>query len=329
MAVYTVLDRDDVVSFIEPFGVGPLVSFEGVAAGIENTNYFVTTDQSDFPSEQQTEPSRHFVLTIFEYVDSKELAFFVELTSLLNQRGLPVPCPLTDADGHAMQSLHSKPALLIPKLEGEHPQQATIEQCHEIGLALAHVHQACLDAELQHQSGRGLGWLAQCAEQIKTLLDSADQELLEEIPRFLELVKDQQDLPQSIIHGDLFRDNALFNGNTISGIIDFNNAGSGFLALDLAITVNDWCSEPDGSIHSPLSEALLAGYEQIRPLTQGERRLWNDFLRIAAARFWLSRLYSQLLPESSHRPGGLVELKDPQQYKNILLHRIHSPQLLS
>ena len=344
MAVYTVLERQEIEDFIRPFGIGPLIDFEGVAAGIENTNYFVSADQSDFPSELRTAPTRHYVLTIFEAVDEQDLAFFIQLTTLLNLRGLPVPCPLQDADGAAMQRIQGKPALLTPKLEGEHPCQPNPEQCRSLGETLAKVHQACIESGLQHPSIRSLQWLDNCAADLNHYLDNAtpgpaaldpdllcdaDRELLDEIPRFQQWVANHPKLPKAVIHGDLFRDNTLFDEDRLTGLIDFNSAGSGYLMYDLAVVVNDWCSQADGSLNQALAKALLGAYQQIRPFNDEEKPLWNDFLRIAAARFWISRLHVQLQPQASHRPGGLVELKDPQEYKNILLQRIHSPQVLA
>ena len=340
MAVYTVLERQQVEDFIQPFGIGPLISFEGVAAGIENTNYFVSTDQSDFPSELHTEPTRHYVLTIFEAADEQDLAFFVQITTLLNRQGLPVPCPLQDADGIAMQQLQGKPALLIPKLAGEHPVEPSAEQCRSLGETLAKVHNSCVESGLQHPSIRSLKWLEACTADLNRYLDSkpgtlepdllcdADRKLLDEIPRFQQRVAKHPNLPRAVIHGDLFRDNALFTGDQLTGLIDFNSAGSGYLMYDLAVAANDWCSQADGSLNQPLADALLGAYQQVRPFSEDERKLWNDFLRIAAARFWVSRLHIQLQPKAAHRLGGLVEVKDPQQYKNILLQRIHRPQSL-
>lgn len=326
MAVYTVLDRQDIEAFIEPFGIGPLISYEGVPDGIENTNYFLSTDQSDFPSELQTAPIRHFVLTILESIDAQELAFFVELTTLLNLRGLPVPCPLTDANGVAIQTLQNKPAILVDKVAGEHPVQPSEQQCRSIGQTLANVHKACMESGLHHRGKHNLSWVEKLAAEIRPQLDSADQELIEEFTRFRQQVNNHPDLPTAVIHGDLFRDNILFEGESLSGMIDFNSAGDGHLMFDLAVVINDWCSESTGELNPELTHSIIAAYQQVRPFTADERHLWNDFLRIAAVRFWISRLYVQLQPEHSHRPGGLVEQKDPHHYRNILLQRIHSPQ---
>ena len=328
MAVYTVLDRDEVESLIKPFGIGPLIDFEGVTAGIENSNYFVTTDHSGLPSETRTKSTGEYVLTIFESAAAEELLFFNQLTTLLNLKGLPVPCPLRNADGTSIQHIHGKPAIVVPKVAGTHPKQATPQQCQALGNTLAHIHLSCQQAQLQHTSTRSIAWLAQLANALLPQLSTEDAKLASEVSRFQQLTERHPNLPQAVIHGDLFRDNALVLNDEISGIIDFNNAGDGHLMLDLAIVVNDWCSRPDGSLDPALVSAILAHYQQVRPFTSDETLLWNDFLRVAACRFWLSRLASSLKTETQQRPGVLVEEKDPDEYRQILLHHIQAPQKL-
>jgi homoserine kinase type II len=328
MAVYTVLEREEIERFIAPFGLGPLVDYEGVADGIENTTYFITTDQSEFGSEVQTEPLQQFVLTIFEEIGAKELAFYVKLTTLLSLRGLPVPCPVTDSDGKALHTLHGKPATIVPKVKGQHPTTPTVAQCQAIGQTLGDIHQQLLANPMQHDSHRNLAWLSKLREELADHVDPEDRELLDEVSRFQALVSQHPDLPRAVIHGDLFRDNTLFAGDQLTGIIDFNSAGDGYLAFDLAVTVNDWCSQADGTLDEKRSQALLNGYRGRRPLTADETLLWNDFLRIAATRFWLSRLATEMKLEASHRPGHLAPPKDPKQFQTILMQRIHHPSTL-
>lgn len=325
MAVYTVIDRDDVEAFIEPFGIGPLIDYEGVAAGIENSNYFLSTDQSNHPSELRTEPVRHYVLTIFETASVEELEFFVELTTFLSLKGLPVPCPCKDADGVAIQRLQCKPALLVEKMPGQHPDNPSPRQCQTMGKTLAEVHLACLSADFKHRGSRSLDWLQQQADAMSPQLEKTDRELLDEIPRLIQQCKDHPDLPRAVIHGDLFRDNTLFQNDDLTGLIDFNSAGEGFLMYDLAVVINDWCSQPSGELDQELVSAMLTAYQQVRPFTADEKTLWPDFLSLAAARFWVSRLAVQLSAEPNQLPGGLVEHKDPHVYKTLLLQRLHDP----
>ena len=326
MAVYTVLDREEVEAFIKPFGIGPLIDYEGVAAGIENTNYFLSTDQSNFPTEFTTAPIQHFVLTIFESANVSDLDFFIQLTTMLNQQGLPVPCPIQDADGNAIRTLYEKPALIMPKLPGEHIKHPNAEQCSAIGKILGKIHLVCQSSDLEHKGSRDLSWLGNTIETLRPMLDSIDGQLLDELERFQQITSGLTTLPTAVIHSDLFRDNALFSGNQLTGVIDFNSAGNGYLMYDLAVTANDWCSKADGSLDQELVTAILTAYQTVRPFTASEKELWNDFLRVAATRFWVSRLAVKLQPEIHHRRGGLVEPKNPQHYKNILIQRIHSPQ---
>ena len=328
MAVYTVLDREEVEAFIAPYGIGPLLSFEGVAAGVENSNYFISTDASAIASELHTNPKNEYVLTIFEEIAAADLLFYARLTTMLNGKGLPVPCPIRDADGEAVHYVQGKPAMLVPKVKGEHPQLPSQGQCQAIGSALARCHLACLGWPESHAGNRDFPWLKRTAQTMASQLAPDEKELLKELPHFEQQLERHPDLPKAVIHGDLFRDNALFEGDTLTGLIDFNSAGEGFLLMDLAVVINDWCSRPDGSLDTLRSDAILETYRQIRPVTADEQQLWGDFLRIAALRFWVSRRYTQLNPTGNHRPGGLVVIKDPQQFRDILAQRIRYPQIL-
>lgn len=328
MAVFTVLDRDEIAALIEPFGLGPLVDYQGIAAGIENTNYFVTTDQSGFPSELHTQPLQHFVLTIFEHLKTQELGFFIKLTSLLNLRGLPVPAPLTDSDGKATILVQAKPALITPKIDGSHPDRPSARLCRDAGHFLASMHQTCLQAGLSHPHEKGLNWMQATAHQLQPELSASDQKLLAELPRFMALANEHSaDLPTGIIHSDLFRDNVLCQNERLNGVIDFYSAGTGYLAFDLAITVNDWCSNPDGRLNQDLCQSLLSAYQQVRRLTPSEQALWGDFLRVAALRYWLSRQLAQFYAAHANAPGELIDLKDPDEYRQILLDRIKQKYL--
>lgn len=334
MAVYTVLEQQEIAAFIEPFGIGPLLRFEGIAAGVENTNYCITTDHSELGTENRTADEKSFFLTVFEAIDETELAFYADLTTLLNLRGLPVPCPITDSDGKAIKTLQGKPALLVELVPGEHPKTPSVGQCKELGLQLAQMHKVCLDAKKTHKAARDIEWLAGICEHLAPKLSDDDAKLLEQEMAYFHhweqaLQHSQTELPKAIIHGDLFRDNALFVGDRLSGVIDFNSAGTGYLLYDLAIVVNDWCSRADGSLDPALSSTLLDAYQQRRPLSTSEIHHWNDMLRIAATRFWVSRLLAKLAPAEDHRPGSLVNIKDPAEYRRILCQRIEHPYRLA
>lgn len=323
MAVYTIVEREELEGLLAPFGVGPLVDFEGVPEGIENSTWFLTTDAVG--SEAFATPPRELVLTIFEQLTEQELEFFVDLTSLLSQRGLPVPAPLRDGDGRAIQQVQGKPALLVPRAIGKHPELPNAEQCREIGNVLGRLHCVTADTGLAHPAVHSLDWLQDVATALAFRVDEADRALLGEVDRFCRLAADNPQLPRAVIHGDLFRDNALFEGSRLVAVIDFFSAGDGYLMFDLAVAANDWCSRHDGSLDPERVEGMLAGYQSARMVSAIEAALWNDFLRIAAARFWLSRLTAWLDPSRQHRSGALTERKDPAEYRAILMHRVQFP----
>lgn len=323
MAVYTTLDRDEITAFIEPFGIGPLLEYEGVAAGIENTNYFLRTDRHDPTDEDHIRRPGEYVLTLFETQPLEDIRFHVQLTQLLARRGLPVPAPIADSNGQALHTLLGKPTVLIPRIRGHHPKTPTTTQCHAIGSTLAQIHRVALDAGLQHPGHRSLAWLEQTAASVRPFLSPEETALLDQQ---LQELPGLQTLPQSIIHGDLFRDNALFDDNQLVAVIDFFSAGSGYLLLDLAVVANDWCYQAGEGLDTHRLAALLSGYQLKRSVGVNERVLWPQLLQLAALRFWVSRLQARHAPEQRRRPGTLVALKDPSEYRNILQWHCQNPQ---
>lgn len=323
MAVYTTLDRDTIEHLIASFNIGILLNYEGVTAGTDNTNYFITTDQSACVGEAHTQSLQSFVLTVFEHIDPKALASYVRLTTELNRYQLPVPCPLTDPDGCAIQSVEGKPALLVPKIRGRHPTEPSLSQCATIGTTMAQMHLCCQQLNLTLAGPRSVDWLQSCSKTVRPTLNDADQSLLNVIPRFFARTAQYPTLPQAMIHNDLFRDNALFDGEQLLGIIDFYHASYSYLLTDLAITVNDWCSDPSGRLKPEFSQMLVSAYNQFRPLSKDEKALWNDFLSMTAARFWVSRLAAKQHNPIAHEHGELGEHKDPNEYKAMLIHRLN------
>ncbi len=323
MAVYTVLERDQIESLIKPFGIGPLIDYQGVAEGIENTNYFITTDHSHLADEELTDPQQQYVLTLFEELEPEDLPFYVQLTTAFNHGELPVPCPLTDYNGDALQLVNNKPALLFPRAKGEFPTVVSSRHCEIIGEALARMHLLSQQLPLQHKGNRNIEWLKTAANQALAFVEPKEEQLIhQQVDELIALIETKPDLPVGIVHSDLFRDNTLFDGDELNGIIDFYNASTDYLLLDLAVTVNDWCSNADGSLNQSLSTPLLQAYASQRPFHAAERAHWNTFLRVYAMRFWVSRLLAQHLPRGGHHRATLQTHKDPNQYKAILLQRI-------
>ena len=338
MAVYTVLERDELESFILPFGIGPLIDADAVADGVENTTYFLSTDNSEPSEDASAAPVQHFVLTVFEEISAAELPFYVRVTTALSDAGLPVPCPLRDYNGVAIQTIAGKPALLFPKVAGRHPKRADDHTCRVIGDVLARMHLAGkpLHDSLQGEPFAGCRspqWVLDNVAGVIDTLGNDDKTLMQdEATRLRELLPTLNQLPQGIIHNDLFRDNTLFvdAGNAaasarLSGIIDFYNAAQGALLMDVAIAVNDWCSRDDGELDATLTAGLLAAYAAKRAFTPAEEQAWPAVIRAAALRFWVSRLVSA---RDAARSGALVARKNPEEYKAILLaRRSHCPRL--
>ena len=316
MAVYTEVSQSDLETLLQDFQLGRLISFKGIDGGIENTNYFVTLQDED----QQT---REYVLTLFEDLKQEEMPYFVELTTWLAERGCPVPFPFKDSNGIGLKTMHNRPALLQPRLAGNHVETLTAEHCRQIGAALGQFHQAGRDFYMQRQAHRGVFWWRRESQQIASKLSPDDAQLLRtEVTLFEQLREQPWNLPMGAIHGDLFHDNALFQGDQLSAILDIYNACTGYLLYDLAIVANDWCVNPDGSIDPQREHALLTAYGAIRPFEKNEYLAWPQLVRTAAMRFWLSRLIPALDPNSTQK------IKDPEEFRRILLQRIKTPAAL-
>lgn len=311
MSVYTTVTEPQLQHFLQNYELGELVEFEGITAGIENTNYFVTTDHGEF------------VLTLFEILTMSELPFYVELMAFLNEHNIPSAHPVATRDHSYLAELNDKPAILMQRLHGKSVDQPTVGQCEAIGRVLADLHLRGKSFKMQYENSRGARWRQETGKQLLPLLLENDARLLEsELADYENLSFDG--LPQGVIHADLFRDNVLFDGEQLTGLLDFYNACNDILLYDLAITVNDWCVGDGGKMDFEFAHALCDAYFQVRPLTADEQNAWPMMLRIAAMRFWLSRLWSFHHPQG----GELTFQKNPNEFKTILLARIEEQQLL-
>lgn len=318
MAVYTRLEIPELATALAPLRLGRLIAASGVKAGIENTTYFLT-----FVFDADAAP-KEFVLTIAETVSRSELEFIAALTSRLNGDGVPVPQPVAAFSGEQIVTIRGKPALVVPKVRGRHPNQPTLAQCHAVGRALAQCHLSTQRAGFCHEGHRNLKWVSATGIQLLDLLDHANRMLLNrELLKLSTFIGRHPPLPTAVIHGDLFRDNALFDGDELTAIIDFFSAGTGPLMFDLAVSANDWCLSLEVVDQAERLRSLTDGYQSIRIPTPLERRLWPQVLAIAALRFWVSRLADRLLPSdrsSVHRFD-----KDPDEYRNLLNRHLRTP----
>lgn len=311
MSVFTTVSLQALKDWLVNYDIGEVTNLKGISSGITNTNYFVTT-------KQKSGEAGEYVLTLFEQNSLAELPYFIDLMTHLNAHHVPCPLPIRDHHHESLHLLNGKPAVLISRLKGADVETPNVQQCAEIGAVLAKLHLAGKSFESdypQHQSvnHRDAHWRKTTAEKVMPHLASEDQTLLKETMAF-QANFDISALPTGVIHADLFRDNVLFDGNHIGGLIDFYYACHDILIYDIAIAVNDWCVNADGSLHPDKQNALLQGYQTIRPFTSSEQAAWRGMLRIAGLRFWLSRLYDQTFPQS----GELTHAKDPNHFKQIL-----------
>lgn len=307
MSVFTTLSTTEISAFISRFDIGDLIAVNGVPGGSENTNYFVDCTGG------------RFVLTLVERGPVAELPFFVTLLECLQRAGLPVPYAIVDRSGQTLHSIKNKPALLQPRLSGHHVEQPQKWHCEALGLLLARLHGA--SCGLHRNSDRGPVWVV---EHARTLLETVwrdDHPWFEPaLTQLTDWLKTPVELPSSVIHGDLFRDNVLFDGGHISGVIDFYNAATGWDLLDLAICVNDWCVDatPEGLVMDrDRIQLLLSAYGAQRALTPQETACWPLMLQLAALRFWVSRQQYAM----SHNGQPDVLIKDPEYFRQVM--RLH------
>lgn len=315
MSVYTTLDHNDLSEFLKAYAIGTLSDFQGISEGIENTNYFVDTLENGL--------RQSFVLTIFESIGFEELPYFLELTAFLSERDVPCAHPIADRGGRYLQTLKGKPAALVQRLPGRSIVNPSAEDCRQVGEVLARLHVAGEGFPVHRANPRGFEWKCKTAAAVMSKLPADEQALL---TAELEYQRQHRTdaLPAGVIHADLFRDNALFTEHSLTGIIDLYYACTGSFLYDLAITVNDWCNTDDGRLNQVSLSALLQGYQTHRIIPAEEQVHWQGALRAAALRFWLSRLFDMHFPRS----GELTHIKNPDHFKNILLHHAHTPAQL-
>jgi homoserine kinase type II len=309
MAVFTSVSEEELTTWLGNYSLGQLLELQGISSGIENTNYFVTTSNG------------RFVLTLFEMLGADELPFYLNLMAHLARHGIPCPNPVADRSNNFLGTLNGKPACIVSRLSGKSTTAPGNEQCAAIGAMLGQMHIAGQSFSQVMPNPRSATWRTATAPQVLPFLDARQAAMLES-EMALQARQDWASLPQGVIHADLFRDNVLLEKNRVSGLIDFYFACSDALLYDVAITVNDWCTRADGTLDAPKSQALLRAYHTVRPLVKSERSAWPLLLRVAALRFWLSRLFDKYLP----RDGELINAHDPGRFELILKNHIGTEQ---
>lgn len=313
MAVFTPVSVDDLTHWITQFPLGKPHAVKGIESGIENSNFFITTDAGEF------------VLTIFEQLSFEQLPFYLNLMRHLADRQVLVPAPIANRNGEILGTLHDKPACIVTKLHGACQLAPAAVHCAEVGDMLAKMHLAAQDFSIVQPNLRGLSWWRETTPVVLPFLPEASARLLQAEMLFQETFAASelyQQLPHGPIHADLFRNNVMFDGDRLTGFFDFYFAGCDTWLFDVAVTVNDWCIDLDsGELDSVRASAMLAAYRAIRPFSDAEQAAWQATLRAAALRFWLSRLYDFYLP----REAEMLKPHDPTHFERILRARVEQP----
>lgn len=297
MAVYTEISDRDLVGFVADYDLGSVLSCSGMAEGIENSNYLLTTDQG------------RYVLTLFERrVTADDLPFFMGLMTHLAAQGIPCPTPVAARDGAVLRTLSDRPAVIVSFLHGAWPRNPTPDHCAELGNALARLHMAGQTFPMTRANDMGpVSW--------RRLFNECEAHDDTVTSQFGDILKDVEahwpmGLPSGVIHADLFPDNVFFQQGTLTGVLDFYFACHDFLAYDLAIALNGWCFDDDNAFDAAGSRRLISAYQDVRPLTGAERDALPILCRGAALRFLLTRLYDQLFPTE----GLILTPKDPLEF---------------
>ena len=325
MAVYTEVSTGEASSLLRQLQLGDLKAMKGCSGGIENTNYFVTTELEGKIHE--------YVLTLFERLTAEQLPFYLRLMKHLAQRGILVPEPAENARGELVFGVKGKPAAVVKKLRGQSELSPTPAHCAEVGRTLARMHLAGRDFPLQQPNLRGLPWWNETVPVLLPYLDAAQAALIQS-----ELIHQNNvaasapyaALPRGPIHADLFRDNVMFDQldgkPELTGFFDFYFAGIDTWLFDIAVCLNDWCIDlATGASNVERTQAFIQAYSAERPLQSQERQLLPAMARAAALRFWISRLWDLHLP----REAAVLQAHDPDHFHRVLRQRILHPLTLT
>ncbi|MDH6266613.1 homoserine kinase type II [Rhizobium sp. SG_E_25_P2] len=301
MAVYTDISEDELKSFLTQYDAGELMSYKGIAEGVENSNFLLHTTKAPY------------ILTLYEKrVDRNDLPFFLGLMQHLADRGLSCPLPVPRKDGAQLGELAGRPAALISFLEGMWLRKPEARHCRDVGEALARMHLAGEGFEIRRENALSVsGWRPLWDKSVDGA-DDVEAGLTAEIPAELDFLEAHwpKDLPSGVIHADLFPDNVFFLNDRLSGLIDFYFACNDYLVYDLAVCINAWCFEKDCSFNLTKGMEMIAGYQSVRPLSAGEIEALPILARGSALRFFLTRLYDWIMTPA----GAMVTKKDPKEY---------------
>jgi len=316
MAVYTRVDENDLTNFLNTYDIGEATSFSGITEGVENSNYRLTTTKGAY------------ILTLYEKrVRTEDLPFFIGLMAHMAKAGITCPEPVADRDGQVLKELNGKAAAIVTFLSGTWNASPSAARCRAAGTTLARMHLAGGNFSLKRQNAlNASAWPLLLQSAGRDAVNSLRQGLFDEARSRLDTILTNwpDNLPRGVLHADLFPDNVLFVGDEVTGVIDFYFACNDMLAYDLAIMLNAWCFETDGSFNITKSRQLIDGYQSIRPLSDGEIASIPVLCRGSAMRFFLTRLYDWIHTP----PDAQVRPHDPMAYwKRLNFHeQVKTPE---
>ena len=308
MAVYTKLEHQEVRQFLEQYNINNFKDYKGITEGVENTNYLIKTSEQDY------------ILTIYEKrVDENDLPFFIKLLSYLSENKFPCPKPIANKNNEKINRIKNKNAALVTFLNGQSKNKITSEECFEIGKITAQLHEITKKFDINRKNNLSIeNWDSIFEKTIKQKID-LDESIIKKTNNYLNFLKDKwpKNLPQGIIHADLFPDNIFFTNNKVSGIIDFYFACNDFFAYEIAICINSLCFDNNSTFNMTKAKNLIDGYTSIRTLSEDEKKYLPILSMGAAMRFFLTRLYDFYHTDNK----ADVKIKDPFEYlKKIEFH---------
>ena len=308
MAVYTKLEHQEVRQFLEQYNINNFKDYKGITEGVENTNYLIKTSEQDY------------ILTIYEKrVDENDLPFFIKLLSSLSENRFPCPKPIANKNNEKINKIKNKNAALVTFLNGQSKNKITSEECFEIGKITAQLHEITKKFDINRKNNLSIeNWESIFEKTIKQKID-LDESIIKKTKNYLNFLKDKwpKNLPQGIIHADLFPDNIFFTNNKVSGIIDFYFACNDFFAYEIAICINSLCFDNNSTFNMTKAKNLIDGYTSIRTLSEDEKKYLPILSMGAAMRFFLTRLYDFYHTDNK----ADVKIKDPFEYlKKIEFH---------
>ena len=308
MAVYTKLEHQEVRQFLKQYNINNFKDYKGITEGVENTNYLIKTSEQDY------------ILTIYEKrVDENDLPFFIKLLSYLSENKFPCPKPIANKNNEKINRIKNKNAALVTFLNGQSKNKITSEECFEIGKITAQLHEITKKFNINRKNSLSIeNWDSIFEKTIKQKID-LDESIIKKTKNYLNFLKDKwpKNLPQGIIHADLFPDNIFFTNNKVSGIIDFYFACNDFFAYEIAICINSLCFDNNSTFNMTKAKNLIDGYTYIRTLSEDEKKYLPILSMGAAMRFFLTRLYDFYHTDNK----ADVKIKDPFEYlKKIEFH---------